>query len=121
MQHYALGRAVSSLRDQGIQIIVSGMAVHNLRDFRFTRGDPRPLPYTTSFDEALMKAATAKPEERERAMAELLKRPDARQAHPTFDHLLPIHVGAGAAGEDVGQRLWTHGEGSMSWAQYHCG
>lgn len=29
--HYALGKAISSLRDEGIQIIVSGMAVHNLR------------------------------------------------------------------------------------------
>lgn len=121
VQHYALGRAVSSLRDNGIQIIVSGMAVHNLRDLRFTMGDARPLPYTTSFDEALMKAATAKPEEREHAMTELLERPDARQAHPTFDHLLPIHVGAGAAGDDVGKRLWTLGQGSMSWAQYRFG
>lgn len=121
MQHYALGRAVSSLRDNGIQIIVSGMAVHNLRDLRFTMGDAQPLPYTTSFDEALMKAATAKPEEREHAMTKLLERPDARQAHPTFDHLLPIHVGAGAAGEDVGKRLWTLGQGSVSWAQYRFG
>ena len=121
IQHYALGRAASVLREQNIQIIVSGMAVHNLRDMRFTFGDPKPLPYASSFDEALMRAATAKPEDREEAMKDLLKRPDARQAHPTFDHLLPIHVGAGAAGDDVGQRLWTLPEGSMSWAQYRFG
>jgi len=54
-------------------------------------------------------------------MVQLLKRPDARQAHPTFDHLLPIHVGAGAAGEDQGERLWTLAEGSMSWAQFRFG
>ncbi|KAE8358984.1 aromatic ring-opening dioxygenase LigB subunit [Aspergillus caelatus] len=119
--HYRLGQAVSSLRDENILIIVSGMAVHNLRDLWFSRDDSRPLPYTTSFDEALKKAATAPPAEREQAMADLLKRPDARQAHPTFDHLLPIHIGAGAAGDDVGKRLWTMGEGSMSWAQFRFG
>ncbi|PWY90440.1 aromatic ring-opening dioxygenase LigB subunit [Aspergillus sclerotioniger CBS 115572] len=122
MQHYRLGQAVSRLRDENILIIVSGMAVHNLRDMQFTWGDPRPLPYTVSFDEALKEAVTKKdPAEREKAMADLLKRPDARQAHPSFDHLLPIHIGAGAAGDDVGRRLWTLKEGSMSWAQYRFG
>ncbi|KAB8069410.1 aromatic ring-opening dioxygenase LigB subunit [Aspergillus leporis] len=119
--HYKLGQAVSSLRDENILIIVSGMAVHNLRDLWSTMGDPRPLPYTTSFDEALKQAVTTTPAERKQALADLLKRPDARKAHPTFDHLLPIHIGAGAAGDDVGKRLWTLGEGSMSWAQFRFG
>ncbi|PGG98438.1 hypothetical protein AJ79_08879 [Helicocarpus griseus UAMH5409] len=121
IQHYRLGQAVSKLREENIQIIVSGMAVHNLRDLRFTFGDPTPMPYTTSFDEALNDAVTTAPAQREKALAELLKRGDARQAHPSFDHLLPIHVGAGAAGEDVGKRLWTLKEGSMSWAQFRFG
>lgn len=118
-QHYNLGRAVANLRSQDIAIIVSGMAVHNLRDFRF--GTSRPMSYTSSFDEALKDAATSLPAEREQKMANLLRRPDARQAHPTFDHLLPIFVGAGAAGDDVGERLWTMKEGSMSWAQFRFG
>lgn len=121
IQHYRLGQAVSRLRDENIQIIVSGMAVHNLRDLRFTAGDPQPLPYTVSFDQALKDAVSTPPAEREKAMAELLRRPDARQAHPSFEHLLPIHIGAGAAGDDLGRRLWTMGEGSMSWAQFRFG
>lgn len=120
-QHYRLGQAVSRLREENILIIVSGMAVHNLRDLRFTFGNPRPMPYAVSFDEALKDAATKAPAEREQALTDLLKRPDARQAHPTFDHLLPIHVGAGAADEDVGKRIWTLPEGSMSWAQFRFG
>lgn len=120
-QHYRLGQAVSHLREKNILIIVSGMAVHNLRDLRFTMGSSRPLPYAVSFDEALKEAVTADPADRQSAMAKLLQRPDARQAHPWFDHLLPIHVGAGAAGEDRGKRLWTLPEGSMSWAQYRFG
>ncbi|EEP78737.1 conserved hypothetical protein [Uncinocarpus reesii 1704] len=120
-QHFRLGQAVSKLREDNIQIVVSGMAVHNLRDLRFTFGDPRPLPYAVSFDEALKEAVTSAPADRQKALRDLLKRPDARQAHPTFDHLLPIHVGAGAAGDDAGQRLFTLPEGSMSWAQFRFG
>ncbi|KAJ5305836.1 hypothetical protein N7508_004851 [Penicillium antarcticum] len=120
-QHYRLGQAVSRLREENILIIVSGMAVHNLRDLRYTFGNPKPMPYSVSFDEALKDAVTTAPAERQKAMAELLKRPDARQAHPSFEHLLPIHIGAGAAGEDLGKRLWTYPEGSMSWAQYRFG
>ncbi len=119
-EHYNLGRAVANLRSQNIAIIVSGMAVHNLRDFRFS-GTSQPMSYTSSFDEALKDAATSLPAEREQKMANLLRRPDARQAHPTFDHLLPLFVAAGAAGDDVGERLWTLKEGSMSWAQYRFG
>lgn len=89
--------------------------------FRFTFGDPSPLDYTVSFDEALKEAVMAPPAERQKAMAELLLRHDARQAHPTFEHLLPIHIGAGAAGVDCGERLWTLKEGSMSWAQFRFG
>lgn len=121
IQHYRLGQAVSKLREENILIVASGMAVHNLRDMMFSFGDPTPLPYTASFDEALKEAVTADPEARDNAMAALMKRGDARAAHPYFDHLLPIYIGAGAAGSDLGRRLWTLKEGSMSWAQYRFG
>ena len=121
VQHYRLGQAVAPLREHNILIIVSGMAVHNLRDLRMTFQDSTPLPYTVSFDEALKASVSVHAAERERAMAQLLERQDARQAHPTFDHLMPIFVGAGAAGEDQGERLWTLAEGSLSWAQYRFG
>lgn len=77
--------------------------------------------YVYSFDGALKDAATAGPDQRKAKMAELLKRGDARQAHPTFEHLLPIHIAAGAAGSDLATRLFTMADGSMSWAQYRFG
>lgn len=119
--HYALGQALAPLRDEGIQIIVSGMAVHNLRDMRKAFAQPGPLPYAVSFDEGLREAAEQSPETRQEALRKLLERPDARQAHPTFEHLLPLHVGAGAAGSDVGKQVYTLPEGSMSWAMYRFG
>jgi 4,5-DOPA dioxygenase extradiol len=66
----------------------------------------------------LKEAATAPPEERQKKMLDLMKRDDARKAHPTLDHILPVYVAAGAAGLDVGEQLWTFPEGSLNWAQY---
>ncbi len=51
----------------------------------------------------------------------LLKRSDAKAAHLSLEHLLPIHVAAGAVGSDVGERLWALPEGSLNWAQYRFG
>ncbi|KAI1750635.1 Extradiol aromatic ring-opening dioxygenase [Xylaria castorea] len=119
--HYRMGQALEGLRDEGILIIGAGMASHNLHDYRAIRGSDKIMPYVYSFDEALKSAATSNPEERRPAMSGLMSRRDARQAHPTLDHILPIHVTAGAAGPDVGERLWTMPEGSLSWAQYRFG
>ncbi|CAF9932052.1 hypothetical protein IMSHALPRED_008779 [Imshaugia aleurites] len=120
-QHYRIGQALESLRDEGILLIAAGMAVHNLRDFRTTLATGETMPYAFSFDEALKEAATAKPEERQAKMSALMRRSDARKAHPSLEHILPIHVGAGAAGADLGEQLWTLPEGSLSWAQYRFG
>lgn len=120
-QHQALGRALATLRDENILLICSGMAVHNLRDMRIAFGRPGSMPYTTAFDDALRDATELAPEKREKAMEDLLKLPLARKAHPTFEHLLPIYIAAGAAGEDVGKRTWTMPEGCLSWAQYRFG
>lgn len=119
--HYALGEALAPLRDEGVLIIVSGQAVHNLRDFFTSRGSLTPPSYAVEFDEALKQAVEAEPAERRGKMVELLKRGDARKAHPSFEHLLPVFVGAGAAGEDRGVRLWTMCEGSISWGMFRFG
>lgn len=77
--------------------------------------------YALSFDDALKDAATAEPERRQGRMSALMKRRDAREAHPSLEHILPMHISAGAAGSDVGERLWTLSEKSLSWAQYRFG
>ncbi|KAK3336841.1 Extradiol ring-cleavage dioxygenase, class III enzyme, subunit B [Cercophora scortea] len=116
--HYRLGRAVASLRDENIVIICTGMSVHNLRDMSL---DPQPLPYAVSFDHALKEAVESPPEVRQERMAALTTRRDAKQAHPWMDHLMPVYVAAGAAGNDFGKQTWTMQEGSFAWAQYRFG
>ncbi|KAG0127420.1 Extradiol ring-cleavage dioxygenase, class III enzyme, subunit B [Tuber indicum] len=121
--HYALGRAVSKLRDEGVVIIGSGMAVHNLRDLRSAAMSGKLPDYVVPFDEAIKEAVTNvnSGEERKTKLAELLHRSDARRAHPTFEHLLPVHIASGAAGDDKAVQLWTLPEMSMSWAHYRFG
>lgn len=43
-QHYRMGQALQGLRDEGILIVGAGMAVHNLNDFRRTRGTGATQP-----------------------------------------------------------------------------
>ena len=54
-------------------------------------------------------------------MSQLMRRSDARKAHPSLEHILPVYVAAGAAEGDVGEQLFTLCEGPMSWAQYRFG
>ena len=122
--HIRLGRAVEKLREENIVLIMSGMAVHNLRDFMMSQrgAGGGTFPYAVSFDAALKEAVETPPgKERDENMVNLLSRPDGRKAHPTFEHLLPAHVGVGAAGNDAGKQLWTLPQGSMSWAQFRFG
>ncbi|KAF4335314.1 aromatic ring-opening dioxygenase subunit [Fusarium beomiforme] len=120
--HYALGRAVSALRGEGIVIIGAGMSVHNLRDMHHMfEGNTEPLPYVVSFDNALKEAVEADPAVREEKMAAICKRGDAKQAHPYMDHLMPVFIAAGAAGEDRGKQIWTLHEGSFGWSQFRFG
>jgi 4,5-DOPA dioxygenase extradiol len=59
-QHYRLGEAMQELREEGILVVVSGMAVHNLRDMWKAMQRPAPMPYSVSFDAALKEAVEQK-------------------------------------------------------------
>lgn len=98
VEHLAIGRALTPLRDEGVFIVGSGMTYHNMRGF-----GPQWRPAASAFDAWLRETLTQPPQERDRRLSEWQKAPSARDAHPREEHLLPLMVAAGAAGSDPGR------------------
>jgi len=112
--HVALGRALAPLRDEGILILCSGGAVHNLRQFGIDR--ERPAEWAIAFDEWLADRIAAGDE------AGLVNyrttQPDGRMAHPRAEHFMPLFVALGAGG-GAGRALHrSFAHGSLSMAAY---
>lgn len=95
-RHLELGRALTPVRDEGVFILGSGMSFHNLRMFM----DPRARLIAEGFDEWLRDTATQPAAARDERLIEWASAPLARLAHPREEHLLPLMVVAGAAGQD---------------------
>lgn len=104
--HFAIGRALEPLRDEGILIVASGMSYHNMR--MFFHDTPDHKQQAIRFDDWLSTAvAIADPNERAARLALWEQNPDARACHvPDHDHLVPLFVAAGAAGQDAGQHVF---------------
>jgi len=104
--HLGIGRALTPLRDEGVLIVGSGMSYHNLRDFY--SDDPRVVRAAQDFDTWLTDAVTeSNLEAREHKLMAWLQAPGARAAHPRPEHLIPLMVAAGAAGQDSGRRTYN--------------
>jgi aromatic ring-opening dioxygenase catalytic subunit (LigB family) len=100
--HMELGRALAPLRRQGVLIVGSGMSYHNLREFGLEHNQD-----SDRFDAWLTDAAcTPDPEQRTAKLAQWRNAPGARKAHPREEHLIPLMVAAGAAGEDAGLKIF---------------
>jgi len=103
-EHIAVGKALEPLRDRNVLIVGSGMSYHNMEAFR--RGLPPTLSGT--FDGWLTEAATdLNPSLRNEKLAHWSAAPAARDAHPREEHLIPLMVAAGAAGDDIGRRTYS--------------
>jgi 4,5-DOPA dioxygenase extradiol len=112
--HYAIGRALASLRDEGVLVIGSGGFVHNLGDLDWSHPDAAMPGWATDFAEWMRDRLIA------RDIGSLLDwqnlAPYARHAHPTTEHLLPLFVAMGAAGDDAEVRVLhrSHEFGSLA-------
>jgi aromatic ring-opening dioxygenase catalytic subunit (LigB family) len=116
-QHLAMGRALAPLRDEGIFIIGSGMTFHNLRAFR----DPRAIPVAEAFDAWLRETMSQPAAERDRRLERWATAPSARVAHPREEHLIPLMVAAGTAGEDPATLGYNGTFGGLRLSSYHFG
>jgi len=116
--HIALGRALAPLREEGVLILGSGGAVHNLRalDWHNRSGIP---DWASAFDQWLTANIIAGNFD---ALSDYrAQAPDAPIAHPSEDHILPLFVALGAAADSApavqGTQLhksFTFGSLSMS-------
>jgi len=91
-QHFAIGRALAPLRDEGVLIVGSGLSYHNLRLF----GPQAKVP-STAFDAWLAETLAKPADERTKALLDWESAPYARVCHAEEDHLVPLFVALGAA------------------------
>jgi aromatic ring-opening dioxygenase catalytic subunit (LigB family) len=104
--HLAIGRALAPLRDEGVLIVGSGMSFHNLRVLRLDDHDIAEA--AQRFDDWLAgTVAMSDPKARDKALIGWEEAPFARLCHPQEEHLLPLMVAAGAAGNDRGRRTYS--------------
>ena len=100
--HMAVGRAIASLRQEDILVVASGTFTHDLRRFRLYAPDAEALPDVVAFsdwmDQALISGDTGS------LVAYRTQAPGAESNHPTDEHLLPLYVALGAAGDGAKAR-----------------
>ncbi len=117
--HFELGRALAPLRAEGVLVLGSGTATHNLGQWR---ADPAATPdWASDFDDWLARAVT------EGDAAAIVnyrtEAPRAALAHPTEEHYLPLPVAMGAGGAAGGTAVLHRGfsYGSLSMAVFAFG
>ena len=86
--HYATGRYLQPLRDEGVLIVGSGNLVHNLHKYEWGGEKVKPFDWAVLFEQ---KARQLMLEGNERALVDYrhIDR-DARLSVPTPDHYLPL-------------------------------
>ena len=94
-EHYEAGLAIKKLRNQGVLIIGSGTATHNLRPFFSGEKlaiDSPPDQAALNFSDWLKKSIN----KRDQILQYKLLAPRASLCHPTADHFMPLIVAMGA-------------------------
>ncbi|MDA1090196.1 MAG: class III extradiol ring-cleavage dioxygenase [Proteobacteria bacterium] len=110
--HLELGRALAPLREEGVLVLASGGAVHNLQSFR--PGSTEVSDWAQRFDDWLVSTAEAGDAD---ALVDYRNlSPDGAKAHPQDEHYLPLLVALGAGGEKAGGRVLHRGfmDGDLS-------
>lgn len=109
--HYAVGRDLSALRDQGVLIMGSGNVAHNLRatDRGVPDGPSASRSWAQSFDNAVKVALAGRDD---KSLLDYAKLDGASMAVATPDHYYPFLYALGAAGTQ--ERAQTVHEGFQS-------
>ncbi|KAG8374585.1 hypothetical protein BUALT_Bualt10G0010700 [Buddleja alternifolia] len=114
--HYNLGKALAPLKQEGVLIVGSGSATHNLRTMQSSNDSV--ASWAAEFDNWLRESLLSGRYEDVNQYEE--KAPFAKQAHPWPEHFYPLHVAMGAAGVNPKAELihdsWTNY--TLSYASY---
>jgi 4,5-DOPA dioxygenase extradiol len=95
--HRALGEVLTGLRDEGVLVIGSGGFVHNLGDLDWSHKDAPLAPWAKEFSDWMHEKLAAHDWTALLAWQDVA--PHAHRAHPTTEHLMPLFVALGAAGD----------------------
>ena len=106
-EHFALGRALAPLRDEGVMILGSGLSFHNLRMF-----GPQARVPSEAFDAWLGQTFALPAEARTQVLLDWESAPYARICHAQEDHLVPLFAALGAAEGGSATRIY-HERGLM--------
>jgi 4,5-DOPA dioxygenase extradiol len=102
--HLELGRALQPLREDGVLILGSGGATHNLPEIHKYGMDSSPPDYAVAFDGWLERAITTGQEDALLNYKE--EGPLASENHPyPGEHFLPLFVPMGAGGPNAPGRV----------------
>lgn len=95
---WRVGQALASLTQHNIWVVASGNITHNLRDWQVAAmGNGQTPDYVHRFADWVH--AKLQAHEIEALIQYRQGSADGRQAHPSEDHLLPLFVALGAAGD----------------------
>ncbi|MDE3208245.1 MAG: dioxygenase [Pseudomonadota bacterium] len=117
-EHLVLGDALSCLRHENVLIIGSGLSYHNLRQF----GSTEAGIVSKTFEDWLFTTLTHPDKTiRNHRLIKWEQAPEARKAHPREDHLIPLMVIAGAAGDEPGERVILDEVWNVTMSSYRFG
>lgn len=103
-----VGRALASLREQGILLIGSGSITHNLGELDWRAGPDVITPWAKAFRDWMVERLEAGDEQALHHYRQLA--PSAVRNHPSEEHLLPLFFARGAGGSfSVAHTGFTYG------------
>ncbi|MGD0817526.1 MAG: 4,5-DOPA dioxygenase extradiol [Methanomassiliicoccales archaeon] len=85
--HYDLAKKLAKIREEGVLVMGSGNAVHNLRMIDFRNIDAVPYDWAKTFDDKLRSALLSGDDD---LLIDYQAIPGADLAVPTLDHYLPM-------------------------------
>jgi aromatic ring-opening dioxygenase catalytic subunit (LigB family) len=107
--HMRVGAALAPLRDQGVLIVGSGFATHNLGDLRMGAAGAAPIDAEykkfTDYVNDVLTSPKHTLQDRVNLLLNIAKAPNFRLAHPREEHLMPLIMAAAAAIPEVGPAL----------------